>query len=99
MTRTFCKDCIYWDEKSQQSLTKSKEGRCRRHAPTPSSEEAELDMGTIWPATFEDDWCGEAKHYNTLAAELLLDHPPEILVDDMAADLADEITTHSAEQD
>lgn len=37
------------------------EGRCRRHAPTPVSEEQVTSAGTIWPATFDDDWCGQGR--------------------------------------
>lgn len=72
MPRTFCKDCIYWDEITHQSQTKSKEGRCRRHAPTPAAEDIASDMGTIWPATFDDDWCGEAVGIAALAQDILL---------------------------
>ncbi|MGC6529441.1 MAG: hypothetical protein ACON4G_00315 [Candidatus Puniceispirillaceae bacterium] len=81
MARILCVDCIYWDEMPQSVTTKSREGRCRRHAPTPSSEEAEKDMGTIWPATFDDDWCGEAVHINQLAEE--------IAISDLVSDIAE----------
>ncbi len=36
--------------------------RCGRHAPTPVSEEQMASAGTIWPSTFDDDWCGEGRH-------------------------------------
>jgi len=71
MAQVFCKDCIYWDVMPQAASTKAIEGRCRRHAPTPSSEDADKDMGTIWPATFDDDWCGEAVGIDQLAQDLL----------------------------
>ena len=70
MAQILCKDCIYWDVLPHSSTTRAKEGRCRRHAPTPSSEDAEKDMGTIWPATFDDDWCGEAVGIPQLAQDL-----------------------------
>jgi hypothetical protein len=70
MAQTLCKDCIYWDIMPQSATTKATEGRCRRHAPTPSSEDAEKDMGTIWPSTFDDDWCGEAVGIHQLAQDL-----------------------------
>lgn len=73
MTRVFCKDCVYWDEMSRATATKNKEGRCRRHAPTPTSEDAMTDTGTIWPSTFDDDWCGEGVHINELAQQIQLD--------------------------
>ena len=61
MIKIFCKDCVYWDITHRGSLTKAREGRCRRHAPTPVSETMDEDAGTIWPATFDDDWCGEGR--------------------------------------
>ena len=61
MKTVFCKDCVYWDIIHKGSLTTAREGRCRRHAPTPMAESIELEAGTIWPATFDDDWCGEGK--------------------------------------
>jgi hypothetical protein len=27
------------------------------------SESLEKEAGTIWPATFDDDWCGEGRMY------------------------------------
>ena len=60
MAQIYCKDCAYWDEMGQGSATKMREGRCRRHAPHPLQSDGQEGDGTIWPATFEDDWCGEA---------------------------------------
>lgn len=66
--RTYCKECRFWDLMHDRISTKAQEGRCRRHAPTP---EAVPDTstgifihGTIWPATFDDDWCGEGQHFD-----------------------------------
>lgn len=58
---TYCKDCIYWDITRAGTTTRAREGRCRRHAPTPRAEDMNLDFGTVWPATFDDDWCGEGR--------------------------------------
>lgn len=67
----FCKDCIFWDITHAGSLTKAREGRCRRHAPTPMPESTEQDSGTIWPATFDDDWCGEGRMHGDDDSDLL----------------------------
>ena len=58
---SYCKDCIYWDITHTGTTTKAREGRCRRHAPTPAAEDVNSDFGTVWPATFDDDWCGEGR--------------------------------------
>ena len=58
---TYCKDCIYWDITHAGTTTRAREGRCRPHAPTPRAEDINLDFGTVWPATFDDDWCGEGR--------------------------------------
>lgn len=77
MIKVFCKDCIFWDITHAGTLTKAREGRCRRHAPTPMSENLEQEAGTIWPATFDDDWCGEGKmHGDDVSDELLVDITP-----------------------
>lgn len=81
MVQITCNDCIYWDVMPQSATTKSKEGRCRRHAPTPSFEDAEKDMGTIWPATFDDDWCGEAVGIHQLAQEISVDELKDSIKD------------------
>ena len=82
MANILCQDCIYWDLMPQSASTKAREGRCRRHAPTPSSEDAEKDMGTIWPATFDDDWYGEAVSIHQLAKDITMDELSDILVQD-----------------
>lgn len=75
--KIFCKDCIFWDVTHAGSITKAREGRCRRHAPTPMSEDLDQEAGTIWPATFDDDWCGEARiHGDPLDEHMLLDIIP-----------------------
>ncbi len=80
--KTYCKDCIYWDLTHKGTLTKSREGRCRRHAPTPMSESMEQEAGTIWPATFDDDWCGEGRMHGTpLSGVGRADTDDELLVD------------------
>ncbi len=61
MARVYCKDCVFWDVTQQGTTTRSREGRCRRHAPTPEADDITQDFGTVWPATFEDDWCGEGR--------------------------------------
>ena len=54
-----------------------REGRCRRHAPTPMSESMDQEAGTIWPATFDDDWCGEGRmHGDEVTDDMLLDLTP-----------------------
>ena len=68
---TCCKDCIYWDIIHEGATTRAREGRCRRHAPTPRTPtsrtptsragEISVDFGAVWPATFDDDWCGEGE--------------------------------------
>ena len=83
MAQILCKDCIYWDVMPQSSSTRAKEGRCRRHAPTPSSEDAEKDMGTIWPATFDDDWCGEAVGIHQLAQDISLEELSDAVLGDI----------------
>ena len=75
--KIFCKDCIFWDVTHAGSITKAREGRCRRHAPTPMSEDLEQEAGTIWPSTFDDDWCGEARiHSDPLDEHMLVDIIP-----------------------
>lgn len=61
MSEIYCKDCAYWDEMGQGSPTRMREGRCRRHAPHPHQSDMQEGEGTMWPATFEDDWCGESR--------------------------------------
>ena len=77
MMKVFCKGCIFWDITHQGPLTKAREGRCRRHAPTPMSESMDQEAGTIWPATFDDDWCGEGRmHGDEVTDDMLLDLTP-----------------------
>jgi hypothetical protein len=68
VTRTYCKECRFWDLVHDSIATKAQEGRCRRHAPHPHilSEASAVmtDRGTIWPATFDDDWCGEGQNFD-----------------------------------
>lgn len=59
--RTYCKDCIFWDCLQGGSATRAPEGRCRRHAPFPATENMEVEPATVWPLTFDDDWCGEGR--------------------------------------
>lgn len=65
-TRTYCKECRFWDVMHDRISTKAQEGRCRRHAPHPEapldSSAMGFDLGAVWPATFDDDWCGEGQH-------------------------------------
>ena len=70
---TYCKDCIYWDITHAGTTTRAREGRCRRHAPTPQSDDINQDFGTVWPATFDDDWCGEGRRPGDIAEEFLVD--------------------------
>lgn len=67
ITRIYCKECRFWDMTHDYVSTKAREGRCRRYAPHPEpAPDASVmiyDRGTIWPATFEDDWCGEGQHF------------------------------------
>jgi len=57
----YCKDCVFWDITRAGTTTRAREGKCRRHAPIPRAEEHATDCGTVWPATFDDDWCGEGR--------------------------------------
>jgi len=70
---TYCKDCIYWDITHAGTTTKAREGRCRRHAPTPSTDDVNADFGTVWPATFDDDWCGEGRRPGEVSEGELID--------------------------
>ena len=67
---TYCKDCIYWDIIHEGTTMRAREGRCRRHAPTPRADEVSVDFGTVWPATFDDDWCGEGKQAGDVIEDL-----------------------------
>jgi hypothetical protein len=70
---TYCKDCIFWDRIYAGTTTRYREGRCRRHAPTPRADEISRDFGTVWPATFDDDWCGEGQRAGE-TSDAILDH-------------------------
>ena len=72
---TYCKECIFWDIIQAGTTTKAREGRCRRHAPTPRADEISQDFGTIWPATFDDDWCGEGQRAGEMIEDILKDDP------------------------
>ncbi|MGC6475407.1 MAG: hypothetical protein ACON41_02045 [Parvibaculales bacterium] len=54
-----CRHCRYWDASLIEQPTKTPEGLCRRHAPSPAMLDETVDNGTSWPRTFEDDWCGD----------------------------------------
>ena len=70
---TYCKDYVFWDIIHVGTPTKSREGRCRRHAPTPRADEISQDFSTIWPATFDDDWCGEGQQAVAMIEDILKD--------------------------
>ncbi|MEC8642289.1 MAG: hypothetical protein VXZ67_05220 [Pseudomonadota bacterium] len=36
-------------------------------------DEVTQDFGTIWPAKFDDDWCGDGKQAGELVEEALSD--------------------------
>ena len=41
------------------------------------SESIDQEAGTIWPATFDDDWCGEGRmHGDEVTDDMLLDLTP-----------------------
>lgn len=52
-----CGDCMFF-QKSDGEL-----GECRRYAPRPVNLRQDIDTADdvffVWPATNEDDWCGE----------------------------------------
>ena len=75
---TYCKDCIFWDITHAGTTTRAREGRCRRHAPAPQADDVNQDYGTVWPATFDDDWCGEGRRPGEVADELIFDPAPRI---------------------
>ena len=70
---TYCKDCVFWDVIHAGTTMRAREGRCRRHAPTPRADEVTQDFGTIWPATFDDDWCGEGQQAGEMIEDILDD--------------------------
>ena len=72
----YCKDCVFWDITHAGTTTKSREGRCRRYAPTPFSEEETTSGGTVWPPTFDDDWCGEGQRPGEVHEEVILNPAP-----------------------
>ena len=84
MPRVYCKDCVFWDITHDGNSMRSREGRCRRHAPTPQSDDITQDFGTVWPATFEDDWCGEGRAPDSTADGQIID------VESLAASLTDD---------
>lgn len=49
LDKPLCKSCRYWAAIVQPS------GECHRYAPRP----IENQFHTIWPDTFDTDWCGE----------------------------------------
>ena len=57
MTRVLCQHCWFWEAAHAGSRTKSKEGRRRRNAP--ASLDRPEQTATHWPATFDNDWCGD----------------------------------------
>lgn len=69
--RTYCKECRFWDLMHDRISTKAREGRCRRYAPHPhvgsETSTVNFDRGTTWPATFDDDWCGEGQYFDDFA--------------------------------
>ncbi|MBT7642853.1 MAG: hypothetical protein HN715_07685 [Rhodobiaceae bacterium] len=54
-----CRHCRFWDAHMLSVPTRTPEGLCRRKAPQPAIVPDDVDTGTSWPRTFEDDWCGE----------------------------------------
>ena len=75
--KVFCKDCIFGILPIKARSPNREKGRCRRHAPTPMSESIDQEAGTIWPATFDDDWCGEGRmHGDEVTDDMLLDLTP-----------------------
>jgi hypothetical protein len=72
---TYCKNCIFWDIIHAGTTTKAREGRCRRHAPIPRADKISRDLGTMWPATFGDDWCGEGRQAAEIVEAFLKDDP------------------------
>ncbi len=56
-----CRHCRFWDAHMIARPTLTPEGLCRRKAPAPAIVAEEVDTGTSWPKTFEDDWCGEGE--------------------------------------
>jgi hypothetical protein len=50
-----CGSCAYWDP---LSINEGDLGYCRRHAPLVGKMRNET-FQTVWPETFDDDWCGE----------------------------------------
>lgn len=54
-----CKHCFFWLEEGEE------QGLCRRNPPTVIScvggtcPELSTEIETVFPATSEDDWCGE----------------------------------------
>ena len=61
-----CRHCRFWDAHMITRPTRTPEGLCRRKAPAPAIVAEEVDTGTSWPKTFEDDWCGEGESRGVL---------------------------------
>lgn len=51
-----CEQCEFW-----QNRGSTKEGWCRRNAPTAIPTPTRAAMETTWPVTLPWDWCGEFK--------------------------------------
>ena len=59
---TYCKNFVFWDTINEGMPMRAPKGQCKRHAPTPVSEEQMTSAGTIWPATPDEDLCAEGRY-------------------------------------
>ena len=59
--KAHCEACIYWeyDGISGRTADTSGQGWCRRNPPVVVTPKEGWD--TVWPLTFDSDWCGEFK--------------------------------------
>lgn len=52
----FCRHCRFFAPEQQRVGEEIKYGRCRRHAPLPSTD---MSRHGYWPLVRVSDWCGE----------------------------------------
>ena len=71
-TTAVCEHCKYWNETggTDEGLV----GECRRNSPSPKTLDGALDSKirfAAWPATSQNQWCGDYKERPMETKELL----------------------------